>query len=395
MAGPAPSSGGGALLCVAPLSSPYGLLPRAHTYALVAALILPLPRGWLFRAALAAFTTRCAVFAVDAAVILATLRRQQPQQQQQASGQAGGGAAAPQQPLPLDALASLEMLALATLVATWLLFVSRTASRSSARALVRWWAVAVGVGAVLAFVAVKELGIAAAAASLGDAPTDAATAGACDHGTWLPAAALFGDAAPVPVLGTVGAKVAWVARRVGVPALLFAALALAAAVRPRPRNFTYWRWDLEGGRQAAAIKAGVDPSSSPWGVEAAEDDGVARGKWSVAAMLFNMAMVFAVPAVVVLVAVSAEQYYFTMVDLPGGMPAVEKITSVGQWGVWAATAVVVVATSINGAMELMGFKKPFTTSPAPTQPAVVADQTVFHEPAPGQLVAARLSQDKF
>ena len=103
-----------------------------------------------------------------------------------------------------------------------------------------------------------------------------------------------------------------------------------------------------------------------YGVDAVSaDDDKNRGTWSVAAMVFNVAVMLTIPAMAILVAVSAEQYYNSLVELPGGLPAVEKITSVGQWGVWAATAVVVVATAINGAMEMMGFKKPFSTSSAP------------------------------
>lgn len=344
------------LLCLAPLSSPYALLPRTHTYALVVALLVPLPRGWLFRAALAALTTRCAVFAVDAAVILAQLMRRR---REGGSGtHVGEHGELIVEPLPLDALSSLEMLALAVCVAAWLLFVSRTAARSSARALVRWWAVIVGIGAVLAFVAVKELGLAAQAA-LSDGAAQVGDVGerpVCEHGLWLPADAVFGlTTETMPALGTVGDKAAWFLRRIGIPALLFGALAMLSSLRPRPRKYRSWRGD----------DVEQNNSSSIYGVGESDSDGKDRGSWSVVSMALNAAFMLGIPAATVLVAVSAEQYYNRVVDIPGGLPAVEKITSVGQWGVWAATGVVVAATAMNGAMELIGFQKPFSTSTAP------------------------------
>ena len=125
-------------ICIASLSSPFSLLPRAHTYALVAALIIPGAEGWLFRAALAAFTTRTAIFAVDAAVLLSAIRT------------------SPNRPAEADVLVVLDALGLAAVVACWLLLVSTR--ESAARPLIRLWAAVVGVGCILAFVAVAKLG---------------------------------------------------------------------------------------------------------------------------------------------------------------------------------------------------------------------------------------------
>jgi hypothetical protein len=57
--------------------------------------------------------------------------------------------------------------------------------------------------------------------------------------------------------------------------------------------------------------------------------------------------------VAILVTVSAEQYFN---GLARGIPSAEPVTSVGQWGVWAATGVVLCATLINGFAVMTGMR---------------------------------------
>ena len=298
-------------ICVAPLSSPFSLLPRAHTYALAAVLLLPLPRGWLFRAALAAFTTRTALFAVDAAVLLAGLR--QP--------------SAAREPAPLDILIVLEALGLAAMVACWLLLVSKR--ESAARSLIKAWSVVVGVGCILAFVAVARLGRMGVHGS-GEAELECSEV-LMDRGD------LFGPAEAVPVLGLMGSKTAWFARRVGIPGLLFGSLAILATSVPQPKSSTDGLpGDIEGGDVSRE-------KSGPW----------AHLKWAVS--LFGWLLRLSLPAMAIFIVVSTEQFLFTMAPT---LPSLEHTSSVGQWGVWAATGVVLTATFINASREHAGLTKP-------------------------------------
>lgn len=327
-----------AQICVLPLSSPYSLLPRAHTYALAAVLLLPLPRGWLFRAALAAFTTRTAIFAVDATVLLHTAA----QLVSSSSPTSNDGT-----PLPLDALVVLELTGLAALVAAWLLLVSRRGTESSARGLVRAWTAVVAAGAAMALAAVAHLG----SAAVSSAEESDAT---CDGGVWVDGAAVFGDAETVRVLGTVGAKIASFAGRVGVPAAVMAALAVVALTVPREAaeaiavgtksGPTPGLFDVE--RNAFRREYGLDEiahtGGSPWkGLEAL---------WK----LCGYVLLLALPTVAVFMAVEAELYIAGAG--PGGLPVVERMSSPGQWGVWVATGAVVLATVINAVMQKMGLK---------------------------------------
>ena len=300
-------------ICVSPLSSPFSLLPRAHTYALAATLLLPLPRGWLFRAALAAFTTRTALFAVDAAVLLAALQ-QQPTT------------------LPLDTLLVLQGLALAAAVACWLLLVARR--ESAARGLVRTWAAVVGVGAMLAFAAVVRLG------RRGGVDGGPAAGDECREAR-MPRDELFGPVEAVPVLGLLGAKTAWFARRVGVPGLLLAALAVLAAMVPQETAPVRVAGDVEEGDV-------VKERTGPW----------AHLKWAVA--LFGWAVRLLVPAMAIFIVVSTEQFLVNMVP---SLPSLEPTASVGQWGVWAATGVVLTATFINASKEHAGLSRPAGKGP--------------------------------
>jgi len=295
-------------ICVAPLSSPFSLLPRAHTYALAATLLLPLPRGWLFRAALAAFATRTALFAVDAAVLLAQLRRD---------------AAAP---VPLDALVALEALGLAAALACWLLLVARR--ETAARPLVRAWAAAVGVGGALAFAAVARLGQLVESPGVGPG-------GVCQE-VLMRRDELFGAVEVVPVLGPMGTRTAWFARRVGVPGLLCASLSMLAALIAQQSTGARVEGDVEEGDVTRE-------KSGPW----------AHLKWAVS--LAGWALTLLLPAMAIFIVVSTEQFLFQMVPT---LPSLEHTSSVGQWGVWAATGVVLTATFINASREHAGLEKP-------------------------------------
>lgn len=301
-------------ICIAPLSSPYSLLPRAHTYVLVAALILPLPRGWLFRAALAAFTTRTAIFAVDAAVILHCV---------------SGNATAVTEPAPLDAVVVLESLGLAVVVACWLLLASSRADQSAARPLLRIWAGVVTIGSVLAFVSLAKLGNGVAAA---EPETDIADKG-CE-GIWMDVLDIFGAVEDVSVLGPMGEKFSWLAHRVGIPCLLCSAVALLGiSVSSKPR--------------ATARQVDVEQNSH----EISTDKHSAwQGQLGPVKKVFEALLWLALPAVAILLIVSTEQYLLTMTS---NLPSMEKTSSVGQWGVWVATGAVLVATLINAVREKM------------------------------------------
>ncbi|KAH8655193.1 hypothetical protein BX600DRAFT_515032 [Xylariales sp. PMI_506] len=283
------ASSAGDVFCIVPLASPYSFLPRIHTYAVAVALVLPLPKGWIFKAALAAFTTRTAVFAVDAAAHLAGLRRN------------------PGDPAPLDALVASQALALASLVAIWLLMVSSKLDQSSARGIIRCWAATVGVGSILAFVAVGKLG---------QIPVQE---GACQQGDSLTREEFLGDMVSVPVLGVMGWKVRWFLYRVSLPGIILGALALLCVLRPRPSVR-----DTRGYTRDKEAKEG-----------------------RVMRMLRRLSWV-TVPALAIFVTVSTEQYLHSLAPQ---IPSAEEMFSVGQWGVWAATGVVLLATLINWSNE--------------------------------------------
>ena len=330
-------------ICVAPLSSPYSLLPRAHTYSLVIALLLPLPRGWLFRAALAAFTTRTAVAAVDAVVLLVNL------------SSSSSSSTTSSAPAPLDIFVALEFLGLGVVIACWLLLASRRAGASAARPLIRAWAAAVTAGSAVAFAAVTRLGRLLAAGNLGPGPGPDPAA-ACrrshHHDVLVGGAAVFGTPEDVAVLGSVASRVAWVARRVGIPAVVLSAVALLAIVLPQSAGLSGRRPDEERGSEEVVR----DAAAGPW-----SQLGPAR-------TVVGMALLVSLPAAAVFMAVSSEQYLHSMAP---DLLEVEPISSVGQWGVWAATGVVVVATFVNAMREKMGLGR--STGSA-----------TGHLPAPGQ-----------
>lgn len=297
-------------VCAEALSSPYALLPRAHTYALVVALLAPLPRGWLFRAALAAFTTRTAIFAVDAAVLLGTLVRHHDDQP-----------ISPQ----LDVLVCLQSTTLAALVACWLLLVSRRGSESAARGLVRVWAVIVAIGCILAFAATLKLDqlVADAAPVLEEN---------C-HGVEIDTARVWGATTDVPALGRMGSKGAVFLKRVGIPGVIFAALAIMATAVPRSRSLP------------TAIRQQYSDYSTTEIVTDASGPSKLR---TMASALHSMLMII-LPAMIIFVMVTGEMY-FQHADLP----SVERMSSVGQWGVWVATGVVVLATLFNAVKDKVG-----------------------------------------
>lgn len=290
----------GEVFCVAPLSSPYSILPRAHTYVLVAALFAPLPRGWLFRAALAAFTSRTAIFAVDTIVLLTTLKK-------------GALSAA-----PLDVLVVTDELALASIVAAWLLLRSERGARSSARGLIQFYAVVVGIGEIVGFVVLKMLG------------TFRTTGDQC-NGTEMGRLEVFGaDQMFGGGIGVVGEKIGWFILRVGVPGVAFGFIALMSAIVPRPRSAKTGQ-DTENRHE-------YWPQENPFSI------------YPQVMTTIGYILVIALPAMAVFIAASTEYFMFGMVP---DLPTVEKITSVGQWGVWAATGAVLIATAANAVREKM------------------------------------------
>jgi hypothetical protein len=314
------------MLCVEPLSSPYSLLPRVQTYTLAAVLLLPLPRGWLFRAALAAFTTRTAIFAIDAAVQLHALSKPI------------GSSSATVYSAPLDVLVVSEMMGLAAAMATWLLLVSSRGAESAARSLVRLWAAVVSVGAILAFVAVAKFG----RQTLNDPAVGNQFATRCQgeevYTDWI----LGLPVQDFKVIGVMGWKIGWLELRVGVPGLVMASLALLALVVPR---------DL-----AVQISSGKSPTPLPVDLEQCGlSDAPIKEDRSVSPLwrMLGWLIAVAVPAIALLMVISAEQYFNTMSH---GLPSAEEMTSAGQWGGWAAIGIVAAATLINAVREGTGFR---------------------------------------
>ena len=306
-------------VCAEALSSPYALLPRAHTDALVVALLAPLPRGWLFRAALAAFTTRTAIFAVDAAVLLGTITRQR---QDDSSA------------VLLDPLVCMQALALAVLVACWLLLVSRRGSESAARGLIRVWSVVVAIGCILAFAATLKLDRLVEDLS--------STSDSQCHGIILSKAHVWGASSNVPALGRLGSKAATFLQRVGISGVVFAALAIMATAVPRSR----------------ALPAAIRHRDMEHHTSEITPDSSGPSKLRTMASALHSALMIVLPTMTIFIIVTGEMY-FQQADLP----SVEKMSSVGQWGVWAATGVVVLATLFNAVKQKMGL---YNTKPRVT-----------------------------
>ncbi|SPO02066.1 uncharacterized protein DNG_04739 [Cephalotrichum gorgonifer] len=292
-----------ASLCILPLSSPYSLLPRIHFYATTLALLAPLPKGWLFRAALASFTTRTSTLAIDAAVQLASLRKHDPDRA-----------------LPIEVVVMMEMLGLACLVGVWLLLVSRTASISAARGLIKGWATAVAIGAIISFVATREFAGASPPAE-------------CPNGRLISSSDVFGDE-QVTLLGTgtVGMKMGGILRLVGIPALIFSSLTLISL-------------PAKGHLPKSSPPEPTLSSTSPDITYSNEFSGTVSKAASAVRWLF----ICAIPAMAVVMVHRTETYLFGF-EVPEG----EHLGSVGQWGVWAATGVVLLGTGVNAARESMG-----------------------------------------
>ncbi|KAB5584936.1 hypothetical protein GE09DRAFT_1068766 [Coniochaeta sp. 2T2.1] len=305
-------------ICVAPLSSPYSLLLRAHTYALVAALIVPLPRGWLFRAALAAFTTRTAIFAIDAAVILHTVSDM---------------TTSTSDPVPVDAVVVLELLGLAVIVACWLLVASSRVSESSARPLIRIWAAAVTIGSILAFVSVAKLG---KWATVSAANTESENVH-CE-GVWRDEQDVFGATGYVSGLGLMGRKFASLVLRVGIPPLVFSVVALFGISVSNKQRMMARRSEVEQGPDEIIL----------------DTSGTLRSRLHSVQRALRILLSLALPAMAIFMVVSAETYLLAQ---SSNIPSEEKMSSVGQWGVWAATGAVLVATLINAVREKMGVQK--------------------------------------
>ncbi|PKS09907.1 hypothetical protein jhhlp_004530 [Lomentospora prolificans] len=293
---------------------PYTLSP-IHLYA-TSSPPPPLPKAGS-SASLAALTTKTAIFSIDAAVHLAHIRRSNSLHPA---------------PLPLELVVTQEMLALACLVAVWLLVVSRTASASAARGLVKAWCVAVAVGCVVAFVALREV-----------ARGNAVFAGpdACAGGVVMPAEAVLGSEVVVPALGAMGSKVGEILTIVAVPGLVFAALTLAFISAKGPAG------DIA--RRAKTIDLESLPTSASPDIIQPNPSVLSSVKL---ASLFRKLLMAAVPAMGVVVVHRTETY---LLKMQPAAPESEPITSVGQWGIWAATGVVLLGTFVNAAKEGMGY----------------------------------------
>lgn len=297
-------------ICVTPLSSPYSVLPRAHTYALAAALIFPLGRGWLFRAALAAFTTRTAVTVIDVILLVHDVSYSWELKA-----------------APVDIFVMLDFLALAVAVACWLLLASSSAAISAARSLIRLWTALVVAGSILTFVTVAKLGRLAARGGI--ASVDSSNQ--CSHGIPMDSTDVFGSKEDVPVLGVIGSSVAWLERRVGIPPLVLSALAVVAMFLPRSVSLGAPRVYVEENSEEISSERAV-PWSRAWLTRA----------------VAGIALTILLPGTAILIAVSSEQYIYI---LARSLPSAEPIHSVGQWGVWAATGIVVLATLVNASLS--------------------------------------------
>jgi len=305
-------------LCVLPLSTPYAHLSRAHLYFVSLALFLPLRKGWLFRAAVAAFTTKTSVFAIDAIVHLAHLKRHARDENFAA---------------PLDAIVALEMLSLASIVAAWLLVVSRTASLSAARGLVKFWAVSVSVACVVAFVGVRML-------ATGEFATfdllEDGGGGVCPEGAVLmPVEDVLGPVEDLSI-GTYPARIGrFVVGQVGVTGLLFSALTFCCigATGPGSKISSASRFKLWD----------VEQDSSPE-IAQAQPGSLFRRWYGLVRYTVGMVLI----GVFIFVVVTAENY---LLDMVPDIPQAEPLTSVGQWGIWAATGVVILGTFVNAVKQ--------------------------------------------
>jgi len=237
------------------------------------------------------------------------------------------------EPVPIDAVVLLEMLGLAVIVACWLLLASRRASESSARPLIRSWAAVVAISSTLASVSIAMLGTLVAAGGRGFAMAHED----CE-GIWMEELTVFGAVEKVSVLGSTGWKFALLERQVGVPTLIFSALALLGVSLSTKPHTTAGEVDMEqNAREIREDKPG----------------GLLNGR----RLIDRVAQVMlwlVLPAIAIFMMVSTEQYLLTMTPK---IPSVEEMSSVGQWDVWAATGAVLVATLINAVMEKLGLRK--------------------------------------
>ena len=316
-----------ASICIAPLSSPYSILQRAHTYTLVLALLLPLPKGWFFRAALATFTTRTAVAVIDIIVLYTHLYRHQSSSSSSSSSpgdSASNGSAA-----PLDVLVVAEYLALATLVAVFLLSVSRRGAETAARGILRAWAIAVGIGAVIGFLALLSL-------------ARIKTEGECTQ-TLLSYNDIYGEKTSYGAnLGKLGTKIGFFILRIGIPAVLFAAMTFVASLSPT----------LVPSTSSRNSSSSSSPSSSHrhndvQGLESQSSNGNGRSYDQQPGKIrrfLRLLLTLAIPAMSIFVVANAEWYFHRLAPQ---VPSVESVTSVGQWGIWAATGVVALAALVG------------------------------------------------
>jgi hypothetical protein len=299
-------------ICVVPLSSPYSLLPRMNTYALVGVLLILLPEGWLFRAALAALITRTAIAALYSAVLLHAM----------STGLKHRDAA------PLDAFVVMETLGLAALCSCWLLLITGRLRQFAVQGLIRVWAAMVAVGAVLAFVSVAKMGQRAANDTL-QGMSD------CTAGVLTDRSDAFGQLENTSVLGAVGSKLASFERTVGIPSLLFSALAVLAIAVPSSKATDNNARDVELNSQDI-----IRDSKGPW------------SNFRSARTLLGLAIALATPVMAIFIMVSAELSLLSM-----ELPSVESMASVGQWGCWAASGLVIIGILINAIGEKMGLEK--------------------------------------
>jgi hypothetical protein len=203
-------------------------------------------------------------------------------------------------------------------MAIWLLVVSRRGSETRARGLVRCWAVAVVIGLIIGALSLGEV----FSRDMDESPV-------CG-GAEMQTGDLF------DLEGT-GGKVEEFRDRMNGTSIVLAVGGLLAAMLPRPNL------------RMRAAKGDVEASPTPEVVGSPSGPSSAGGRILSA---IRYLLVIAVPALAVFVCYSTETFV-----LRSGLPSAEGMESVGQWGVWAATGVVVFATAVNAAKEGMGMGK--------------------------------------
>ncbi len=194
----------------------------------------------------------------------------------------------------------------------------------------------VAVGCILAFVSVVKVG--QMAGNPGYPP-----AADCP-GVLMAALDVLGPAEELPTLSHVDSNIAWYVQRAGIPGLVLSSLAFLAAAVPSEKATT-------------EIWVASDPEQSLIHMPKEAAGTWAHLRW--AASVFSSVLVLVLPAVAIFTAVSAEQY---LLGREPRIPSLENMTSVGQWGGWVATGVVVLAAAMNAVKGRMSQSNPRATA---------------------------------